>query len=233
MSFPNAPFQSIISDASSKLTAVWSQWFTRVQDLLNSLTLAGTTSQRPTQQLWTGQRYWDSTLNQLVVWTGSQWVSAAVGYYASFYDTTHQTAASTTAAYAITCDTGNGHDGIEMRNDSEITFLHPGTYNVQFSLQLTNADNNDTYQEVDVWFRLNGQNVDYSNSVFTVPTRHGSIYGHLIAALNFVVTTQSDNEYIQIMWHTNNTNISIETLPVQSSPTRPVTPSVIITAQQI
>ena len=231
MSFPNAPFQSIISDASSKLTAVWSQWFTRVQDLLNSLTLAGSTSQRPTQQLWTGQRYWDSTLNQLVVWTGSKWVSAAVGYYASFYDTTTQSAASVTDAYAVKCNTPNGADGIELLNDSEITFPHPGTYNIQFSFQFTNSDSSE--YDVNVWFRLNGTNVDYSNSRFTVPKKHGSENGHLIAALNFIVTTSSDNEYVQIMWQTAGTPVKIETLPAATSPTRPVTPSVIITAQQI
>ena len=234
MIFPNAPFQSIIAEAGGKLASVWSQWFTRVQDILNSLTLAGTTSQRPTQQLWIGQRYWDTTLNQLVVWDGAKWVSSAVGYYASFYDTTGQIAANTTTAYAVTCNNPNGANGIELRDGSKITFLHPGTYDIQLSFQFVNTSNNaNSPQEINIWFRQNGTDIDYSNSRLSIPTRHGSINGHAIAALNLVVTTTTNNEYVQIMWQTDNTTITMETLPADTTPTRPVTPSVIITAQQI
>lgn len=232
MSFPNAPFQSIISEAGGKLSSVWAQWLTKVQDILNSLTLAGTTGQRPTQQLWIGQRYWDSTLNQLVVWNGSAWVGSYSGSYASFYDTTNQ-AGNITTAYPITCNITNGHRDITLVDNSKITFANPGTYNIQFSLQFVNADNNDTNQDVNVWFRVNGTDVPDSNSIFAVFTRHGSTDGHLIAALNFVVTTTSANEYVQIMWHTTNVLITMQTLPAGSSPTRPVTPSVIITATQV
>ena len=231
MNFPNAPFQSIISEAGGKLSSVWSQWFSQLEYVVKTLTMAGKTSGRPTERLWEGQRYWDSTLNQLVAWNGSRWVSCAVGYYASFYDTTDQSAANTTTAYAVTCNTPNGNDGIELVDDSKITFLHPGTYNIQFSFQFANT--NSSAHDINIWLRLNGSDVDYSNSRFTVPSKHGSDNGHLIAALNFIVTTTANNEYVQIMWQTESTTISLETLPAGITPTTPVTPSVIITAQQI
>ena len=232
MSFPNAPFQSIISDASSKLTAVWSQWFTRVQDLLNSLTLAGSTSQRPTQQLWTGQRYWDSTMDALVCWNGSQWVTFG-NHWMAAYDNTNQTAANTTTAYPITYNTPNGHYGIEV-SGSHIAFNYPGVYNIQFSIQFQNSDNNsNNAAEVNVWFRMNGSDIAESNSQFTVPTRHGSHNGKLIAALNFITEISNANDYLELMWQTENTSISIQTLPAGTTPTTPVTPSVIITAQQV
>lgn len=234
MNFPNAPFQSIISEAGGKLSSVWSQWINQLEYIVKTLTMAGKTSGRPTEKLWEGQRYWDSTLNQLVAWNGSSWVSCAVGYYASFYDTTDQSAANTTTAYLVTCNTPNGADGITLENGSEITFLHPGTYDIQFSFQFVNTDgNSNNPQEVNIWFRQNGTNIDYSNSRFSIPTRHGSINGHAIAALDLVVTTTTNNEYVQIMWQTDNVSITMETLPADTSPTRPVTPSVIITAQQI
>jgi len=234
MSLPNAPFQSVLTEAGGKISSVWSQWVAQLNAIVSSLTLAGSTSQRPTQQLWIGQRYWDSTLNQLVVWNGTKWVSSAVGYYASFYDTTNQVAAYTTDAYPVTCNTPNGADGITLNSGSQITFLHPGTYNIQFSFQFVNTDNNaNNAQEVNIWFRQNGSNVAYSNSRFTIPNRHGTINGHAITALNFIATTTSNNEYVQIMWQTDNISISLETLPAASTPTRPITPSVIITAQQI
>ena len=233
MNFPNAPFQSVISEASGKLSAVWSQWISQLEYVVKTLTMAGKTSERPTERLWTGQRYWDSTLNQLVAWNGSEWVSCAVGYYGSFYDTTNQTAANTTTVYPITCNTGNGNYDISM-SGSQITFKHPGTYNIQFSIQFTNTDGNvNNPHEVNIWFRLNGSDVAYSNSRFTIPTRHGSYDGHAIAALNFLATTTADNDYIQLIWQTENTAISIQTLAAGTTPTTPVTPGVIITAQQI
>ena len=233
MNFPNAPFQSVISEASGKLSAVWSQWISQLEYVVKTLTMAGKTSERPTERLWTGQRYWDSTLNQLVAWNGSEWVSCAVGYYGSFYDTTNQTAANTTTAYPITCNTGNGNYDITM-SGSKITFKHPGTYNIQFSIQFTNTDTNATNpHEVNIWFRMNGSDVPYSNSRFTIPTRHGSYDGHVIAALNFLITTTADNDYVELIWQTENTAISIRTLAAGTTPTTPMTPGVIITAQQI
>jgi hypothetical protein len=234
MNFPNAPFQSVITEMGGKLSSVWSQWISRLEYIVKTLTMAGKTSERPTERLWTGQRYYDSTLNQLVFWNGSEWLSAAVGYYASFYDTTNQTAANTTTAYPITCNTPNGADGISLVDDSKITFAHPGRYNIQFSFQFVNTETNASNPaEVNIWFRLNGQDVDYSNSRFSIPNKHGFHNGHLIAAMNFIVETTSNNEYAQIMWQTENTTISIETLAAGTTPTTPVTPSVIITAQQI
>ena len=231
MNFPNAPFQSIISEAGGRLSSIWSQWISQLEYAVKTLTMAGKTSGRPTENLWEGQRYWDSTLNQLVAWNGSRWVSCAVGYYGTFYDTTTQTAANTTTAYPVTCNTPNGADSISIVGSSKITFAHPGTYNIQFSFQFTNTDS--SAHDVNVWFRLNGFDVSYSNSRFTVPSKHGSDNGHLIAALNFIVTASSDNEYAQIMWQPESTTVKIETLPAGATPTTPITPGVIITAQQI
>lgn len=235
MSFPNAPFQSIIAEAGGKLSSVWAQWFTKAQDILNSLTLAGSTSQRPTQQLWVGQRYWDNTLNTLVCWNGSAWVELAQhpAYWMAAYDNTNQSAANTTTAYPITYNTPNGHNGIDV-SGSHITFNYPGVYNIQFSIQFQNTNNNaNDPAAVNVWFRVNGNDVAESNSQFTVPTRHGSHNGKLIAALNFIVEITNANDYVQMMWQTENTSITIQTLPAGTTPTTPVTPSVIITAQQI
>jgi len=217
-----------------KLSSVWSQWVNQLEYVVKTLTMAGKTSERPTERLWTGQRYYDSTLNQLVFWSGSEWLSCAVGYYGSFYDTTNQSAANTTTAYPVTCDTPDGADGITLISGSRITFAHPGRYNIQFSFQFVNTDNNDLNpHEVNIWFRQNGSDIANSNSRFSIPTKHGSYNGHLIAALNFIVMTTSDNEYVQIMWQTENTSITMETLAAGTTPTTPVTPSVIITAQQI
>ena len=101
-----------------------------------------------------------------------------------------------------------------------------GTYNIQFSVQMTNTDNN--IHDIDVWMRKNGVNVPDSNSQFSVPSRHGSINGHLIGALNLFVDLAAD-EYIELMWATTDTSTTIEYIAAQTGPVRPATPSVILT----
>lgn len=147
--------------------------------------------------------------------------------YGAFQDGTDQTAASTTAAYAITFDTTDFSNGVTLSNSSRINFKNPGIYNIQFSVQLANDDSQ--IQDVDIWFRKNGTDIPKSNSRFSVDSKHGSVKGHVIAALNFFVEVAA-NDYIELMWHTSSTMVILEHIPTETSPTRPVTPSVILTA---
>ena len=146
--------------------------------------------------------------------------------YGAFQDTTDQSAASTTTAYAVKYNTTDYAEGVTLSNDSRLNAGYSGLYNLQFSIQFANTDSQ--IQDVDVWFRKNGTDIAGSNSKFSVPNKHGSINGHLIAALNFFVAL-AKNDYIEIMWATTSTSVTIEHLPTQTSPTRPSTPSVIAT----
>lgn len=146
--------------------------------------------------------------------------------YGAFQDSTDQVAASTTAAYAITYNTTDYSNGITLSNSSRLNVTSPGVYNVQFSIQFANEDTQ--IQDVDVWFRKNGTDVAGSNSKFSVPNSHGGTDGHLIAALNFFIELAA-GDYIEIMWATSSTLVVIEHLAAQTTPTRPATPSVILT----
>lgn len=146
--------------------------------------------------------------------------------YGAFQDSTDQAAASTTAAYAITYNTTDYANGITLTNSSRLNVSNPGVYNIQFSIQFANDDTQ--IQDVDVWFRKNGTDVAGSNSKFSVPNSHGGTDGHLIAALNFFIELAA-NDYVEIMWATSSTLVTIEHLAAQTTPTRPATPSVIVT----
>ncbi len=113
---------------------------------------------------------------------------------------------------------------------SKITVDYAGVYNLQFSLQFVNVSVQ--IHDVDVWFRKNGTDVANSNSRFSVPNSHGGVDGHLIAALNFYVDLDP-GDYMEIMWHTDDSDISIQQLPAAVSPTRPATPSAIVTMQYV
>lgn len=150
--------------------------------------------------------------------------------YGAFQDSTDQSAASTTAAYAITYNTTDYSNGVTLSNSSRLNVSNPGVYNIQFSIQFQNTDTQ--IQDVDVWFRKNGSDVAGSNSKFSVPNSHGGTAGHLIAAINYFIELAA-GDYIQIMWATTSTLVTIEQLPTQTSPTRPATPSVIATVTYV
>lgn len=150
--------------------------------------------------------------------------------YGAFHDNTDQSAASTTTAYAISLGVTDFSKGISIASSSRITFETAGVYNIQFSIQFANDDSQ--VQDVDVWFRKNGTNIVDTNSKFSIDSKHGSVKGHLIAALNGFVEVAA-NDYVELMWATSSTLVIIEHIPAQTTPDRPVTPGVILTAHKV
>ena len=133
------------------------------------------------------------------------------GYQGTYSVSPSQTVASTT---------------ISGVTDSKITVDQPGLYNIQFSAQFANTDSQ--AHDVDIWFKKNDVTIPKSNSQFTIPSTHGGVHGHLIAALNFFVDLDAD-DYVEIVWHTTDSHVFIEALSEQTSPIRPATPSIIVT----
>jgi len=147
--------------------------------------------------------------------------------YGAFQDSTDQTAANTTTAYAITFDTTDYSNGVTLSNTSRLNVSQGGLYNVQFSIQFKNTTNGT--QDAEVWFRKNGTDIDKSNSRFGLaPRKSAGDPSHTVAALNYFVDL-SENDYLQLMWRPSDVGVSIEQYPAGTSPTRPAVPSVIAT----
>jgi hypothetical protein len=147
--------------------------------------------------------------------------------YGAFQDSTDQTAVSTTVAYPVTFNTTDFSNGVTVVSNSRITVTNAGIYNLQFSIQLTNTTN--ASQDVDIWFRVNGTNVANSNSRFGLaPRKSPGDPFHIIAALNYFVSLNA-TDYVEIVWRTTDTGVSIEQYAVSASPTRPAVPSAIAT----
>ena len=147
--------------------------------------------------------------------------------HGAFQDSTDQTAANTTTAYAVTFNTTDFSNGVTIASNSRITVADAGIWNLQFSIQFTNTTNSS--QDVDVWFRVNGTNVANSNSRFGFAPRKGvGDPFHIIAALNYFVSLNA-TDYVEIMWRPTDVGVSIEQYAAGTSPTRPATPSAIAT----
>ena len=149
--------------------------------------------------------------------------------YGSFYSSLDQTDGTT--PHLMYCENNADFNGVTMATGSEgtksrITFANAGTYNIQFSAQLHNTGGGGSGNTVNIWFKLNGNNIDNSDTKVTVPSN----VPYLVAAWNFIISVTA-GQYVEIAWFTDNANIILEHEP--STAVSPAIPSVIITAQQI
>ena len=146
--------------------------------------------------------------------------------YGSFYDTTNQANPTASIARAININSTSVSSGVSIEGGNRITVAQDGIYNIQFSLQLTKSDaGND---DADIWLRYNGVDVPNSNTMVTLIGNNGKG----VAAWNFV-QTMTASSYCQIYWSSADTGLSIIAVGTQSSPTRPATPSIIVTVDKI
>jgi hypothetical protein len=77
MAISQPPFQSTLVDADDRVQTPWAQWFSQLQPVLQAVVASGPTSGRPTQNLFIGYPYFDTTIDQMVYWNGAIWVTYA------------------------------------------------------------------------------------------------------------------------------------------------------------
>jgi hypothetical protein len=118
-------------------------------------------------------------------------------------------------------------NGITVENNTRIRFPYSGQYLVTFTLQVTNADNQ--IREFEVWAKNSGTNYPLSNTRFDIPARKSpSSLGHAVPAVTGIFTVTQD-EYLEIAWWGETTDVNLEHYAAGTSPTRPAIPSVILT----
>ena len=150
--------------------------------------------------------------------------------YGSFYDTTTQTAVSGAIA-TMKYNTTSLSNGVSVVNDglgnpTEITFTDAGVYNIQFSAQLQRTSGGSD-ATISIWLSQNGSNVADSTTHLTLKANTN----YVVAAWNFFQQVGAGDN-VQIMWsHNDAIQILYEAPGV--SPTRPATPSVILTVNRI
>lgn len=148
------------------------------------------------------------------------------GYYGSFWDTTTQTAAITSTAYAMRL--GNTDQtatyGISVTGNSNVIISSTGIYNFQFSIQLTKASGGSAF--IYIWPRINGDDVPMSASKVAIQ----GTAAETVPAWNWVYRMNA-NDRFQIMWSTTDTGVQI----LSTAPNNPAPgiPSVILTVTQV
>ena len=158
--------------------------------------------------------------------TGPAGAGGASGFYGSYFSNVDQTAVAINTAYAMTVNNIVGQNGISVVSGSQITFTSTGTYDIQFSAQFHNNGGGGSGNTVQIWFRKNGVDIPESATRISVPTNNP----YVVPAWDFM-DNFSAGDYFQIMWSTDNTNISID----HNTATAPAPniPSVIISVMQV
>ena len=155
--------------------------------------------------------------------------STFAGYYGSFYSLIDQTDGTT--VHRMYAENTADADGVSMalgteNTKSRMTFAHAGTYNIQFSAQLHHIGGGGSGNSVNIWFKLNGNDIAASDTKVTVQSNNP----YVVAAWNFIVSVAA-GDYIEIAWFTDNASIILEYEAATAD--HPAIPSVIMTAQQI
>jgi len=142
----------------------------------------------------------------------------------SFYDTANQTTLANTPTPMRLRNNVLAND-CSIVDFTKITTNQTGVFNVQFSAQLYRTSGG-IEASVDIWFSLNGVNIDNSNTRITIANNSH----YMVASWNFVLA-MSENDYIEIMWMPSVETIQLQTESEQAL--HPATPSVIATFNRI
>jgi len=99
-------------------------------------------------------------------------------------------------------------NGISLVNNNRFVFAEAGVYKFEILTTL----HNDQTLEYDAWFwiKYNGTNFPYSTVKVTIQKQKGSgEHAHELVAISILGVAQNPNDYIEIYWTGENTNLAM------------------------
>jgi hypothetical protein len=175
----------------------------------------------------------NNILNQLNTGSGSIDGSGLRLPYGAFSSNQIQTTTANTATL-MTLNTTDFSNDVGLVIGSKMKATVPGIYNLQFSTQFQNTDNQ--IQDISIWLRQGnggGASADIPGSTgfVSIPARKSASAGeeaHEIIGWNYYVSMAAD-DYIQIYWSATNASVTIHAYSASTGPVRPSTASVVAT----
>jgi len=156
-------------------------------------------------------------------------------YKGSFYDNITQTltgGANVAVPVRLNSTDTSATNGISVVTDgtnlTRITVANTGVYNLLFSAQLANSAG--SAQTVDFWLRKNGATAAFNVANTTGKVQLQSNSSFVMAAWNYFLELNA-GDYIYLMWTATSTNITMITTPATA--VHPVSPSIIVTLNQV
>jgi len=150
--------------------------------------------------------------------------------HGAWQDTTTQTG-DITQGTPFTFNTLDVAGGVTLVSGSQLTVPIAGDYNIQWSGQFQNVEND--IETVTVWLRVNGVDVPSSAGVISLAARKSAtIFGRAIIGWNYFLSLTA-GQYVQIVWLPSIATVTVPTFPASITPAYPATASVIVTVNQV
>ena len=138
-----------------------------------------------------------------------------------------QIAYAPNTAYALFFNTTDFANDTSLVSTTAMTVVNAGIYNMQFSVQVQNADN--APQDVFIWLRQNGVDIIASTGKVGMPARKGvGDPSHDIKGWNYFLSMNAGDN-VEIWWSTTSVNVTIPNYVATPLPTKPSTASVVAT----
>ena len=170
----------------------------------------------------------NNILNQMNTGSGAIDGSGIRMPYGAFSSSQNQTTTANTATL-MTLNTTDFSNNVGLDIGSKIKATKAGIYNLQFSTQFQNTDNQ--IQDISIWLKQNGTDITGSTGYVSIPARKSASAGeeaHEIIGWNYYLSMNAD-DYVQIYWSTTLASVTIKTYAAATSPVRPSTQSVVAT----
>jgi hypothetical protein len=166
----------------------------------------------------------DAVIGQLTTSSGGAGIRLPYGAFSSDQD---QTTTANTATL-MTLNTTDFSNGVSIAS-SKITVVNAGIYNLQFSAQFQNTDNQ--IQDISIWLKQNGTDIPGSTGYVSIPARKSASAGeeaHEIVGWNYYISMTA-GQYVEIYWSATLASVTIQNYAAGTTPTRPSTQSVVAT----
>lgn len=148
------------------------------------------------------------------------------GIYGSYLDTTTQLNSTPGQPIAMKLNTVVSQRQVSIVDTTKVRVAVAGTYNIAFSAQMFHNANEAT--TTDIWLRVNGSDLPLSNTQVTFEKKDFKY----VAAWNFMVDLNA-NDYVQLMWFSNDSTVRVSYSAEAIAPVRPAIPSLILTINQV
>lgn len=138
-----------------------------------------------------------------------------------------QIAYAPNTGYALFFNTTDFANDTSLVSTTAITVAKAGIYNMQFSVQIENADN--APEDVYIWLKQNGVDIIASTGKVGMPARKGvGDPSHDIKGWNYFLSMNAGDN-VEIWWSTTGLNVTIPNYVATPFPTKPSTASVVAT----
>ena len=146
------------------------------------------------------------------------------GYgYGNFFSSGSQPLITPGVSQSVLLDSTYEANGVHIASGSRIYFDTAGTYQFSYVVQIANASNQP--KDANFWIKYNG--VDYPNSntfISVIEEKNPANPSYQLMSATFTGTAQNDNDYVELWWDGDSTDLSLYST---GSNGHPATPSVI------